>query len=107
MVWLLIVAVVLSGVAGDILMNQWAKTQLFLWWALSVPVWVLTATVFGLVLREQYYSFGVVVVIILLFHSGLVLAWDTFVENVTLAPMQWVGVVAAVIAITLIEVGRR
>lgn len=72
--FLLVVAVALSGVIGDILVNQWAKTQLVRWWILSIPVWVIAATVFGVALREKHYSFGVMVVVILLVHSGLVLA---------------------------------
>lgn len=105
--FLLVVTVALSGVVGDVLVNQWAKTLQVRWWVLSIPVWVVAATVFGVTLREKHYSFGVMVVVILLVHSGLVLAWDTLVERATLTPMQWVGVAAAISAIILIEVGRE
>ena len=69
--------------------------------------WVVTATVFGVVLREKYYSFSVTVIVILLIHSGLVLAWDALVERAVLTPIQWAGVAAAIVAIVLMEMGRK
>src|SRR3989344_3382144 len=104
--FLMVVAVAALGVAGDVLVNQWAKTQSVQWWLWSIPVWVLTATVFGVVLREKHYSFGITVVVILLIHSGLVLAWDSLVERADLAPTQWAGVAAAIAAVVLLEAGR-
>ena len=105
--FLMVVAVAMLGGVGDVLVNQWAKTQLVQWWLWSIPVWVLTATVFGVALREKRYSFGITVVVILLLHSGLVLAWDALVERASLAPTQWAGVAAAMVAIVLMEVGRK
>ncbi|KKT84733.1 MAG: hypothetical protein UW83_C0037G0001 [Parcubacteria group bacterium GW2011_GWD1_44_9] len=105
--FLMVVTVAALGVAGDVLVNQWAKTHLVRWWLLSLPVWVVTATVFGVVLREKHYSFGITVVVILLIHSGLVLAWDTLIERAILTPMQWAGVAAAIAAIVLMEGGRK
>ena len=105
--FLMVVTVAILGVAGDVLVNQWAKTLLARWWLLSIPVWVVTATVFGVVLRDKHYSFGITVVVILLIHSGLVLAWDALVERASLAPTQWVGIAAAIPAIVLMEAGRK
>lgn len=106
-VFLMVVAVAALGATGDVFVNQWAKTHLVRWWLMSLPVWVVTATVFGFVLREKHYSFSVALVVILLLHSGLVLAWDALVERAILTPMQWTGVAAAIVAIILMEVGRK
>ena len=105
--FLMVVMVAMLGVIGDVLVNQWAKTQLVRWWVLSIPMWIATATMFGFVLREKRYSFSVALIIILLLHSGLVLAWDTLIERAILTPMQWAGVAAAMAAIVLMEVGRK
>jgi len=105
--FLMVVMVAMLGVIGDVLVNQWAKTQLVRWWVLSIPMWIATATMFGFVLREKHYPFGITVVVILLIHSGLVLAWDTLIERAILTPMQWAGVAAAMAAIVLMEVGRK
>src|SRR3989344_1290396 len=104
--FLLVVTVAVLGVVGDVLVNQWAKTQLVQWWLWSIPVWVLTATAFGVALREKRYSFGITVVVILLIHSGLVLAWDALVERANLAPTQWAGVAAAGAPLGLLAAGR-
>jgi drug/metabolite transporter superfamily protein YnfA len=105
LLYLTIVAV--FGVMGDILMNQWAKTDMVRWWVLSIPVWIITATLFGILLRKGHYSFGATVIIILLLHSGIALAWDALIERAILTPMQWIGVGAAIVAITLMEIGRQ
>lgn len=105
--FVMVVTVALLGVTGDVLINQWAKTTFVHWWWLSIPVWIVTATLFGVVLRDGHYSFGVAVVVILLLHSGLVLVWDVMFERTILTPVQWAGVAAALAALILIEIGRR
>lgn len=105
--FLLVIAVALLGATGDILVNQWAKTQLIHWWLISIPLWIGAATVFGFALRQEHYTFGVMVIVILLLHAVLVLAWDSFIEGVSLPPTQWVGVMAAIAAMVLIEVGKK
>ena len=107
MLFLSIIAVAVFGALGDIVTNQWVKTDLFRWWLLALPVWMVVTTVFGIVLRQKHYSFSVAVIIILLVHSGIVLVLDIFSERAVLTPMQWVGVVTGVAAIVLLEIGRK
>ena len=101
----LIVLTALFGVIGDILINQWAKTASLWWIALSVPMWALAAVAFGLMLMQKHYSFAVAVIVVVLIHSAIALAWDHFAERAVLTPMQWVGVGAAFVAIILMEAG--
>lgn len=101
----LVVLTAFFGVMGDIMVNQWAKTAHLRWLVMSVPVWMLAVTFFGLLLRQKHYSFAVAVVVVVLIHSAIALAWDHFAENAVLAPMQWVGVGVALVAIILMEVG--
>ena len=105
--FLLVMTVALFGVLGDVLLNQWAKTQALWWWGLSIPVWMVIATAFGWALREKHYSFGLTVLVILLIHSGLVLVWDVLVERAVFTPMQWAGIAAGITAIVLLEMGRK
>lgn len=106
-IFILVFLTALFGVAGDIFINQWAKTSLLKWIVFSIPMWTLAAILFGVVLRQKHYSFAVAVVVVVLVHSGIVLAWDHFVEKAVLTPIQWVGVATAIGAIILMEVGAK
>jgi|SRR3989344_244963 len=103
----LAVIAAICGAVGDVLINQWAKTQNYLWWGASIPFWVAAATVFGFLLQQKHYSFSVSLIAILVIHSGIVLVWDVLVERALISPIQWVGVAAALLAIVLMEVGRK
>jgi len=105
--FLMVLMVAILGVVGDLLINQWAKTNQIHWLAWSVPVWVVLATIFGLLLRQKHYTLGIAVLVILLLHSGFILIWDVVVEGSVLTPTQWAGVVAAMIAIVLMEIGKN
>lgn len=103
----LLVAVGVLGALGDIAVNQWAKTHRFEWWLASCTIWIGAATLFGTLLRWQYFTFGIAVVLALLVHSGIVLIWDAAWERAKLSSLQWVGVILAISAFCFIELGRQ
>lgn len=103
----LLVMVGFIGAIGDIAVNQWAKSHRFEWWLASCAIWIGAASLFGLLLRWQYFTFGIAVILALLVHSGIALVWDATWERVRLSPLQWLGVLCAVLAFCLIEVGKR
>ena len=103
MLLLLIVVTAVFGAAGDMLVNQWIKTNDLRWLAGSFPFWMATATAFGFVLRQQHFSFGIALIVILLVHSGLVLGWDVLIEGASISPKRWAGVTLALVALTLME----
>lgn len=103
----LLIIVGLVGALGDIAINQWAKSHSFEWWAASCGIWIGAATLFGLLLRWQYFEFGIAVVLALLVHSGVVLVWDAVWERANLSPLQWVGVLCALMAFCFIEIGKQ
>ncbi len=102
----LLVLVGITGALGDIAVNQWAKSWQFNWWLVSCAIWIITATIFGVILHKGYFNFGVAVVLALLVHSGLVLLWDALWEKAHLSSLQWLGVIFALLAFCFLEVGK-
>lgn len=102
----LLIIVGIVGAIGDIAINQWAKSHRFEWWLASCAIWIGVATLFGVLLRWQYFTFGVAVVLALLVHSALALIWDAAWERTKLSPLQWLGVFCALLAFCLIEIGK-
>lgn len=102
-----LILVGLVGAVGDAAVNQWARTHRSEWWIVSCLIWIGAATLFGVVLRWGYFSFSVAVVLALLVHSGMVLLLDRMCYGVRLAAIQWVGILCAIIAFCLLEIGRQ
>lgn len=105
-VYSLLVVVGFVGAIGDIAVNQWAKSHRVEWWLASCAIWIGAASLFGILLRWQHFSFGITVVLALLVHSGIVLVWDAIWERARLSPLQWLGVFCALLAVCLVEVGK-
>lgn len=106
LVYSLLVLVGVIGAVGDIAVNQWAKSHRFEWWLTTCAIWIGAASLFGLLLRWQHFSFGVAVILALLVHSGVVLVWDAIWEGAKLSPLQWLGIFCAVLAFCLVEAGK-
>ncbi len=106
LVYCLLVLVGLVGALGDVTVNQWARSNQVWWWIVSCFVWVLAATIFGLMLKLHHFTFGVAVVLALVIHSITVLLGDRACYGVKLSPLQWVGILCAVLAFCFVELGR-
>lgn len=102
-----LVLVGLVGAIGDATVNQWARTSRTWWWVLSCVIWILAATLFGYVLRWRYFTFSIAVVLALLVHSAMVIFLDRMYYGVRLAAIQWVGIICAIAAFCLLEIGRQ
>lgn len=106
LVYCLLVLVGLVGALGDVTVNQWARSNQVWWWVVSCFVWVLAATIFGFVLRLHHFTFSVTVVLALVIHSITVLLIDRVCYGVKLPPLQWAGILCAVLAFCFVELGR-
>lgn len=102
----LLVIVGFIGALGDATINEWARTSRLWWWLVSIPIWIAAATLFGYVLHWQYFNFSLAVVVALLVHSGAVLLFDRTILGARFSALQWVGVVLALLALVLLELGR-
>lgn len=95
------------GAAGDIAINQWAKSHRWEWWVVSCLVWIATATIFGMILRWDHFKFGVAVILALLIHSICAVLFDWLWYKTNLTATQWIGIAIALIAIGFIEGGKK
>lgn len=102
----LLVVVGVLGAAGDAVLNRWARGEGAKWLALSYGVWVGVATLFGLVLRTERFTFGAAVVVALVVHSTVAVAIDRTYFGGHVTAVQWVGLFLAISSLVLIEVGR-
>ncbi|HEY4506495.1 MAG TPA: hypothetical protein VJJ24_03555 [Candidatus Paceibacterota bacterium] len=95
------------GATGDILVNRWAATGSFRWWLMAAPFWLGMMSLLGYTLRANLAQFSVVVVIALLVNILIVLLWDTVIMKTQLLSLQLAGIVVAIVAMVLIELGRK
>ena len=51
----------LLGAASDAVLNQWAKTGRLAWLLGAYVLWLVVATLLGLILRWGYFGFGAAV----------------------------------------------
>jgi multidrug transporter EmrE-like cation transporter len=94
------------GAISDAILNQWAKTSQTMWLLAAYCSWIVVATLLGLILKWQYFTFGGAVVLFLLVNSAgaVLLDYQMFGEKMT--TWQWAGIALAIAAMCCIEIGR-
>jgi drug/metabolite transporter (DMT)-like permease len=105
-VYAVLVTVGLMGAVSDAILNQWARTGRTSWLLAAYAAWILVATLLGLILRWNYFTFGAAVVLFLLVNSVAALALDYALFAGRLTPRGWLGIALAVAAIICIESSR-
>lgn len=96
----------LLGAISDATLNQWAESHRTAWLLVSYGLWLLVATLFGLILREEHLSFGVAVIVFLTVNSAFALLLDLTVFGGSINAKQWVGIGLAAGAVVMLELGR-
>ena len=94
------------GAISDAILNQWARTGRTSWLLAAYAAWILVATLLGLVLRLNYFTFGVAVVFFLMVNSVAALLLDRVLFAGRLTARGWLGIGLAVAAIVCIESSR-
>jgi len=102
--WLL--AAGISGGAGDILLYQWAKLARGGWLAAALACWLVSAVLFGLLLRHGGRGLSVSFVLVAVLHVVLVLGWDCAFGGGRLNRWELAGVALGVAAIVALEWGH-
>lgn len=102
-----LVIVGLVGAVGDATVNQWVRSGRVLWWFVSCAIWIAAATLFGFVLWRRHFAFSIAVILALLVHSAAVLVIDRVCYSTKLTGLQWLGIVLAVVANCLMEIGKQ
>lgn len=105
-VYTVLVLVGILGAASDAILNQWARTNRPLWLLAAYLAWLVVATLLGVILRWQYFTFAGAVVVFLLVNSAAAILLDRVLFAGRLTAWEWVGVALAVLAMCCIEVGR-
>ena len=91
---------------SDAVLNQWARTGRLPWLLAAYAAWLAVATLLGLVLRWQYFSFAGAVVLFLLVNSAGAVLLDLKFFSGRMTAWQWAGIALAAAAVCCIEVGR-
>jgi hypothetical protein len=102
----LLVAVGVLGAIGDATLNQWARSNRPGWLLVSYLVWFGVATLFGIVLRWDRFTFASAVILSLVVHSLVALAIDKAYFGGRVSRWEWAGIACACAAIALFEFGR-
>ena len=109
MSWLWYVMLILVGVsggAGDILLDSWAKSSRGIFLAVSLLSWLGCILLFAYLLKYGSRGLGVTFAMSAVIHIVLVMGWDFWFSGTRLNRMELIGVMLAVIAVITIEVGH-
>ena len=101
---LLFASAVLSGV-GDILIFKWAKSPGSWGMVAGLVVWAVSLLLMGYLFQYSALPFSLVVVLLIVVHLLIDVAWDAGVHGSRLSGWQWAGVVLAVGAVVLLNAG--
>jgi multidrug transporter EmrE-like cation transporter len=106
LVYVVLLGAGVLGAISDAILNQWAKTNQTVWLLAACASWIAVATLLGLILKWQYFTFGGAVVFFLLVNSAgaVLLDYKLFGEKMT--AWQWAGIALAIMAMCCIEIGR-
>jgi hypothetical protein len=102
----LLALVGLLGAVSDAVLNQWAKTSRLSWLLAAYGCWIGVATVLGLLLKQQHFSFSGAVVVFLLANTAFAILLDYLWFAGRLGTWEWAGIACAVLAMCLLEIGR-
>lgn len=102
-VYLLVLAVGITSTLGDIFINFYAKKGTGWWFIAGAICWVFAAAFFSQILKRQLFGPGVALFFLGNISVALLVGWLYFRDNVS--PMQWIGVVLAVLSMVLILKG--
>ena len=106
LVYVTLAAVGILGAISDAVLNQWARTGRVSWLLAAYGCWIGVATLLGLILRWQYFSFSAAVVLFLVANSAGALLIDRHFFGRKLGSWEWAGIILAVLAMSMMEIGR-
>ncbi len=106
MVYGVLLVVGILGAISDGILNQWARTNKLSWLLAAYLAWLGVATLLGLILKWQYFSFGGATVLFLLVNSAGAIFLDYQLFGGKLTAWEWLGIFLAVVAMCCIETGR-
>ena len=105
-VYAVMIVLGLLGAISDAVLNKWAKTDKLGWLLAAYASWLAVATLLGMVLRWDYFSFGTAVVLFLLVNTLGAVVLDSWLYSNRLNVWGWIGIFLASGAIVSLELGR-
>ena len=108
--WFVVVLVGLIGGPADVSLDRWSKTLSGCHWVMSLALYALFMTGFGLAMRignARGYSLTVIVLVVLLSNIVAVGLWDFFFRGSHLSALQWLGMTVAMVAVACLELGKE
>jgi hypothetical protein len=102
----MVIVVGFLGAVSDAVLNQWARTNKLPWLLAAYGAWLAVATLLGLILRWQYFTFSSAVILFLLVNTAGAIVLDRQLFSGRISPWEWIGIALAVAAMCCIEIGR-
>ena len=96
----------ITGALGDIWIYNWAKTGKWHWLVLASIVWVASLVSFGLLLKWDARAFSAAFMLCSIIHIVMVICADIFYFGGRINRLEAVGMIVAIIAVILMEIGR-
>ena len=96
----------LSSSVAEILLYRWAKSQHNLGLLAAYVLWAISLTLLGFLFSMEHFSFSAVVVVATMIHLAIGLVWGLGFTESKISTMEIAGLMLAVIAVILLEVGR-
>lgn len=103
----LIAAVGVTGAVGDVFANKWAKSNSLGWIFASYALWIISVTLLGYFLRLERFTFSSAIFIAFVVHATITVFSDLIYFGGRLSKIEWLGIGFAVVAILLLEAGRK
>ena len=104
--YFLLVLIGLSGSVGEILLYKGVKSVNSLWLLAAGGLWFVSLMLMGLLFKMEHFSFGAVVVLATIIHLTVAVLWGLLFTGNRISPLELAGLILAVIAVILLEVGR-
>src|SRR5687767_15937956 len=94
-VYVVLIAVGILGAVSDAILNHWAKVNKVGWLFAAYVSWIIVATLLGLILKWQYFTFSGAVVLFLLVNSAAAIFLDHKLFSGRLTAWEWIGICLA------------
>ena len=77
-----------------------------MWLLAAYVLWAISLTLLGFLFRMEHFSFSAIVVLATIIHLVIGLVWGLGFTESKIKNMEMAGLMLAVIAVILLEVGR-
>jgi hypothetical protein len=101
--WVLVLLISLTGAGGDLCMDRWARTSEHRWFVVASAVWLANLWLLGWLLKTDSRSLSRLLMLIIIGHLLLVLAWELVHQRIRPTLNESLGMVLGIVVVILLE----